>query len=99
MNGNKEFYMHKADSANLKRLYLTSIQFEGNGWDSFFVQAQLRKAAEGNYRLAQRWLGILGLCKLIHSFLLYPIVLYVWYLRDYNSILVFLLPLGNQSAK
>lgn len=66
MNGSKEFYMHKADSSNLKKLYLTSIKFEDNGFDSFFVQAQLRKAAEGNYRLAQRWLGILGLCKLIH---------------------------------
>ena len=49
-----------------KTMYYASLEFEKRGIDSFFVQSQLRQSGEGGFILAQRWLGVLGLCKLLH---------------------------------
>lgn len=65
MTNTLKILIHEACNGNTQCAYLAGIQLEIEGYDSFFVQSQFRRAAESNYRLAQRWLGILGLCKML----------------------------------
>jgi len=65
-SGNDIHYLlHEAANGNARCAYLVGCTFEEMGYRPFFVQAQFRRAANLGYPLAQRWLGILGLCHLL----------------------------------
>ena len=59
--------LHEARKGNPEFAYLAGMQLEKEGYDSFFVQSQYRNAANNGYSIAQRWLGILGLCNLLRT--------------------------------
>lgn len=56
------YLLHEAAKGNAKCAFLAGLAFEELGYRPFFVQAQFRRAADLGYPIAQRWLGILGLC-------------------------------------
>ncbi len=62
-----QYLLRESSKDNPKYAYLAGLAMEEKGYRQFYVQAQFRCAAEWGYPVAQRWLGILGLCHLLLS--------------------------------
>ena len=82
------YYIHEADKGNAESAYQLGRLLEKLGYSQFHVQRQYRRAAQGGYPLAWRWLGILGLTHaLLDEDCVFPNARYN---TDYDTALLFL---------
>lgn len=61
------YLLHESRKGNARCAFLAGLSFEKLGYRRLFVQKQFRYAADLGYPVAQRWLGVLGLCRQLLS--------------------------------